>query len=356
MRNFQSWNDDYYIIHSRKAIARQFDIPEGNLAGYQSFLITPNRFRLDRLNYEAGKARIYPLAETEELEIRGRLNHPILSETHRDRGSIDLRGLVLGFGEKRVMAIVNLTPDSFYPPSRLDESRLDEYFDLIRRSAVDIVDLGGESTRPGSDPVDPDEEWRRLKHPLEMALNKGLKVSIDTYRSEVARQALETGAHMINDVTGLEDDEIGILCKRYGAPLVIMHKKGDFKTMQDNPEYENVILEILHFFYERILKARRIGIEDNIILDPGIGFGKRVEDNLDIIKNLQEFKIGYPLMIGLSRKGFIGRIMNENVDEREISTLIFNTLAFVSGADIVRVHDIETSMKLKRIINELNKV
>ncbi len=351
MLNSQSWKNNFYLVHELSFIRRFFGINEDGLENYCHFLLCPKDKVLDSRGYDSEIFRIIPFNSYEE--IRDYIKY--LDFQNSDiRASMRVANRDLYFRKKNIMVILNATPDSFFPGSRINPNDIGYTVEKLKKLNVDIVDIGGESTRPGSDPVGAEEEWRRIKPVLDAALQKGLTVSVDTYRAEVAEKSLEMGAHIINDVTGMEDEKMAFLTKKYESGLVLMHKKGNFKDMQNNPYYENVILEILSFFYNKILMARKFGIEDRIILDPGIGFGKRIEDNLDIIRFIREFRIGYPLLIGLSRKGFIGRIMNEKVEERAISSLIFNSISLMNGADIIRVHDAEENLKLIKIINEMN--
>ncbi len=351
MLSSQSWKNNLYFIHDASFIEKFFGIAQNEIEGYCHFLLCPSNKTFDSRGFNAGSFRIIPFNKYQEvndyIKDIGYVNKNM-------RTQMSIRDKLLSFERKNIMVILNATPDSFFPGSRLDPNDIESSIEKIKNSKVDMVDIGGESTRPGSNPVGAEEEWRRIKPVLETALQKGLTVSVDTYRPEVAEQALEMGAHIINDVTGMEDERMALLTKKYGSGLILMHKKGNFKDMQENPYYDNVILEILSYFYERVSLARKYDIEDKIILDPGIGFGKRMEDNLDIIRFIKEFKIGYPLLIGLSRKGFIGRIMNESVEERALSSVIFNSIALMNGADIIRVHDLEENLKLIKIINEIN--
>ncbi len=351
MHNSQSWKNNFYIIHNSKFIQRYFNIQETQLKGYCNYILCPKQDHSCKGVIETDLFNILPFNDLNEVDNLILREIPLYN---KKRETMKIRNREISLTKKNLMAIVNATPDSFFPGSRVDINGLEDKMNFLKKMNIDIVDIGGESTRPGSDPVGPEEEWRRIKPVIEVALEKDLTVSVDTYRPSVASSALDMGAHIINDVTGMENEEMAILSKKYESGLVIMHKKGTFKNMQDNPYYDNVILEILDFFYSRIHIAMKYGIEDNIILDPGIGFGKRIEDNLNIIRYLEEFNIGYPLLIGLSRKGFIGSIMNEKVEERGFSSSIFNTISLINGADIIRVHDVEENLKVIKIINKLN--
>jgi dihydropteroate synthase len=252
-----------------------------------------------------------------------------------------------------LMGILNVTPDSFFDGGKFStrENGLAHAFDLIEEGA-DIIDIGGESTRPYSSPVSVDEELERVIPFIEgIRAHSDIFLSIDTRKGGVAREALTAGASMINDVSGLSFDEgLARVAAAAGVPIIVMHSKGTPEKMQRNPYYDDVVGEILDFFAGRILFAKGEGIaEENIILDPGIGFGKRVQDNLRIVKELKRFKdLGRPVAIGTSMKSFIGRVTQvETSAERLEGTLATVVLSCMNGADIIRVHDVA---KAKRVI------
>jgi len=243
-----------------------------------------------------------------------------------------------------LMGVINITPDSFSNDglyARPTEEIVGKALKLIRDGA-DIIDIGGESSRPGARPVRLAEELKRTI-PLIRALSKRTKtpISIDTRKPDVAEQALDSGACIINDITGLRDSKMLKVASRYKAAVVIMHMKGTPSDMQINPEYSSVIDEIIEFFRGRIEKALQGGIaKDKIILDPGIGFGKTAEHNLEILRRLKEFKIlGMPILIGTSRKSFLGKILNAPPQGRIYGTVSSCILAVRNGANILRVHD-----------------
>jgi dihydropteroate synthase len=257
-----------------------------------------------------------------------------------------------------IMGVLNLTSDSFYPASRLEtlESACAQAEHMIAAGA-DILDIGGESTRPGSDPVTAEQELQRVI-PIIQELNKNhsILISIDTCKLTVAQAALEAGADMVNTVCGLkDDDDFARFTAEQDVPVVIMHMRGTPKNMQNDPSYENTILEIKKELEELVRHALVCGMSpERIIIDPGIGFGKGLKDNLLIIKHLQEFKtLGYPLLIGLSRKSFIGLVLDKPVEQRLIGTVTANTVAALNGADIVRVHDVEQAVEMKKIIRAI---
>jgi dihydropteroate synthase len=214
---------------------------------------------------------------------------------------------------------------------------------LISEGA-DIIDVGGESTRPGSDPVPMEEEIRRIL-PVISGLRKHTKslISVDTSKSEVALAAITGGADIINDISALRNDPKMIsVAAQTGAPVILMHMKGTPKTMQRNPRYENVLLEIKSFLEKKIALAVENGIDrEKIIIDPGIGFGKRFEDNLTLIRNLNDFAtLDQPILVGISRKSFIGKILDLPPGEREEGTLASAIISVIQGAHILRVHEV----------------
>lgn len=244
-----------------------------------------------------------------------------------------------------IMGILNVTPDSF-SDGGLHYNLEDAVAHALKMAeeGADIIDIGGESTRPGSEPVSLKEELRRVI-PVIKAIREesDIPISIDTYKAEVAEEALLAGADMVNDISALRfDEEMKDLVAKYQIPVVLMHMQGTPKTMQENPTYTDVVVEISAFFKERIAEACAAGIsEDNVIIDPGIGFGKRLEHNLEIIRKLAEFKsLGRPILLGTSRKSFIGQITKAPVAERLEGTIASTIIGIMNGADIVRVHDV----------------
>ncbi|MGA2379179.1 MAG: dihydropteroate synthase, partial [Spirochaetia bacterium] len=255
-----------------------------------------------------------------------------------------------------VMGILNCTPDSFYPSSRAAtiKDAMRSAHEMISEG-VDIVDVGGESTRPGAEAVPLEEEIRRVI-PVIQALREDSDViiSVDTRKKEVAGRALDAGADIINDISGLRhNEELARLVARRRVPVVLMHMRGTPKTMQKNPFYKNTISEILRELQPSIAAAIGAGIApEMIIIDPGIGFGKRSQDNLRIIKELASLKsLKFPILVGLSRKGFIGEILDRPVEKRLIGTVTANTLAVLNGANIIRVHDVADAVEMVKIID-----
>jgi len=266
----------------------------------------------------------------------------------RDR-FLDLSGPAL------VMAVVNCTPDSFFSGSRARDVG-----DAVARAlaaeeaGAAVVDLGGESTRPGAAYVDAEEELSRVLPVVEgIRARSRVPISVDTRKALVARAVLEAGADIVNDISALEDDaELGPLCARAGAAVVLMHKKGIPDSMQDAPYYDDVVAEVRGYLEAAAARAESFGIaRDRIAIDPGIGFGKRLEDNLDILAGLAEIgRSGYPVLVGLSRKAFVGALTGRPVDGRLPGTLAANAAAVWGGARILRAHDVAETVDAAKIL------
>ena len=244
-----------------------------------------------------------------------------------------------------IMGIVNVTPDSFSDGGALSgaDDAVERALELESQGA-DIIDVGGESTRPGAKAVGAKEECARVI-PVIKALSKKIRVpvSIDTSKSEVAERALDCGASVINDITGFRQDRRGAgLAKRYKAAVVLMHMKGNPRTMQKAPRYKDLIGEITGVLRKSVEIAKGAGIgDDRIVIDPGIGFGKTAGHNLEILRRLREFKsLGYPILVGPSRKSFIGKITGADIADRVFGTAAASAVAVTNGANIVRVHDV----------------
>jgi dihydropteroate synthase len=252
------------------------------------------------------------------------------------------------------MGILNVTPDSFSDGGKY----LDKDFALAHaikmcEDGADIIDIGGESTRPGADPVSLEDEIDRTI-PVIKSIKKEIPdvlISIDTTKSEVANKALESGASFVNDISALTFDKNMLsIVKKYDAGLILMHIKGIPKNMQDHPDYDDLIGEIYDFLYNQSVASAKKGL-NKIIVDPGIGFGKTVEHNFEILKRLGDFKsLGYPIMIGLSRKSFIGNILDLKIDERDIPTAVLESLAVQNSARIIRTHNVKLAVQSAKIL------
>ncbi|MBU1146801.1 MAG: dihydropteroate synthase [Candidatus Omnitrophica bacterium] len=256
------------------------------------------------------------------------------------------------------MGILNLTPDSFSGDGiHEDVGRAVEQAEKMIDEGADIIDVGGESTRPGAAAVSIEEEIKRVIPVIER-LSKAVSVpiSIDTRKSEVARQALDKGASMINDITGLESDAgMAKLAARYDANVIIMHIKGGPQTMQEKPVYSDLMIEITEKLAGLIKNAEANGVkQENIIIDPGIGFGKTFEHNLEILQNLSYFKaLGRPILVGPSRKSFIGNILGVEPSQRIFGTAAAAAIAIKNGADVVRVHDVREMRQVAMVVDSI---
>lgn len=256
------------------------------------------------------------------------------------------------------MGILNVTPDSFYDGGLYYNREKAERCALeMEEEGADIIDIGGESTRPGSKSIPPEEELKRVL-PVIKKLVKRIKIpiSIDTYKNEVARQALDSGASIVNDITGLKNDKkMAFLIKKYNAGVVLMHIKGTPSTMQKNPEYKNLLGEIMASLRKSISIAKEAGIKDSqIIIDPGIGFGKTAGHNLQLLNRLSEFKsLKLPILVGPSRKSFIGVMLNLPPDERLFGTAAAVCISIYNGANIIRVHDVKEMSQVAQMADAI---
>jgi len=252
----------------------------------------------------------------------------------------------------RVMGIVNITPDSFSGDGMKDTGTAIERALAMEKDGADIIDIGGESTRPGADPVSPKEETARVI-PVIKALSGKLKIpiSIDTRKPEVAEAALKAGASIVNLVGGIRDKKMSRLLAKKGAPVILMHMQGEPSDMQDSPQYRDVMDDIVSELRAQVKLAVEAGIDPRkIAVDPGIGFGKTAGHNLDIVRRLGELRImGMPILIGLSRKSFIGKVLDSEPDDRLEGSLAGAVLAAANGADILRAHDVAETVRAARV-------
>jgi dihydropteroate synthase len=265
------------------------------------------------------------------------------------------RDYTLRFEKTLIMGILNVTPDSFSDGGLFtDIDTAVAYGKRMISDGADLIDIGGESSRPGSAPVSEKEELERVLPLVRRLLDEvSVPISIDTYKPPVADACLKAGAHLINDITGLTNPEMRKVVAKYNAPVVLMHMKGTPKTMQQNPVYQDVLSEIKAFFHEKINTAHKTGIQQ-IIIDPGIGFGKTVEHNLQILKHLEVFKtLGCPVLVAPSRKSFIGVITGLSVQERLEGTIAAISVAVMNGANMVRVHDVKECKRAIQIVDAI---
>jgi len=281
-----------------------------------------------------------------ELEPWGRTLGAALGLPFRSRRPVVVGGVELPLGRRTlVMGVLNVTPDSFYDGGRYADpaAALERAARMVEEGA-DIIDVGGESTRPNAEPVSAEEEMRRVV-PVVSAIASRLKtpISIDTYKSEVAEAALDAGASIVNDISGLRfDAKMARVAAKYSALVVIMHIKGTPKTMQLSPEYGDVVREVREYLQQGCALAEAAGVpRDRIWIDPGIGFGKTTEHNLTLLRELRALRAtGYPVLVGTSNKSVIGNVLGLPVTERKEGTAATVALSIANGAEIVRVHDV----------------
>ena len=273
--------------------------------------------------------------------------------------SLNCKGRLLSLSEPLIMGILNATPDSFYTKGINNSASLllHQAIKMIDEGAS-ILDIGGMSSRPGADPVSEDEELNRVLPAIE-AIRKQLPnsyISIDTYRSNVAKQALVAGADIINDISGGDEDEnILTIAAQNHAPFICMHKKGVPKTMQHNPTYQDVLDEVMTYFIEKIEKFRKFHLHD-VVLDVGFGFGKNLEHNYELLNNLSIFHtLQKPLLAGFSRKSMICKPLHISPEEALNGTTILNTLALTKGCQILRVHDVKEAKECVTLFNLMTK-
>ena len=259
-----------------------------------------------------------------------------------------------------IMGIINANDDSFFSGSRFNGADAVEKIERMIEEGATIIDIGGVSSRPNADVVSCEEELRRIQ-PIadtiqEKKLYEKVLFSIDSYEPKVIEYALKSGFKIVNDITGLANDEVCRVAGKYNAQVVIMHMQGTPQTMQNNPSYTNIIDDIYQFFQERIAKAEKFGIND-ILLDIGVGFGKSLEDNLRLIKHLEHFKsLEKAILVGASRKSMIYKIDGSDVHERLAGTLTLHLEAIKNGASVLRVHDVKEHLQAVKIYKALSKI
>jgi len=267
---------------------------------------------------------------------------------------LNCRGKIIDLDTPKVMGILNLTEDSFYDGGKYpDKISVLKQAEKMLSEGADFIDIGAQSTRPGARYISGNEEWTRLSVTLSEIRSTFPKaiLSVDTFRADVARKAIEEGVDIINDISSGDFDEAMFsVIAHYKVPYIMMHIKGTPENMQINPIYEDVVKEILYFFSVRIEKLKLMGVSD-IIIDPGIGFGKTVAHNYEIIKNLDFFTLtGYPILIGLSRKSLINKVLNISPKEALNGTAVLNTIALQKGVKILRVHDVKEAVEAVKLM------
>ena len=273
------------------------------------------------------------------------------------RKSINCRGKLIDLGTPKVMGILNLTPDSFYDGGRYSkESEILKRVEAMLIDGATFVDIGAYSSRPGAAHVSPEEERTRLLPALRTLLKefKDLIVSVDTFRSQIARESIEAGASMINDISaGSLDEEMFETIAELQVPYVIMHMRGNPQTMQKETDYDNLVKEIILYFSERVFALRRLGVND-VIIDPGYGFSKTLEQNYELLGRSELLKsLDLPVLTGISRKSMLYRLLGTGPEEALAATLAAQTVALMKGTSILRVHDVREAVESIQIIEKI---
>jgi dihydropteroate synthase len=273
--------------------------------------------------------------------------------------TLNIRGILHALERPWIMGIVNLTPDSFY-----NKSRVQREDDMVKRveemlsDGADLVDLGAYSSRPGAIHISEQEEWERLQPAIKVILRNYPEtlISVDTFRSSIARKAYEEGASMINDISGGQiDDNMFKTISEIKLPYILMHMRGDPRTMNTLTTYDNLFKEMINYFESRILELKSSGVND-IIIDPGFGFAKSLDQNYELLKNLTYFEVlGYPLLVGLSRKSMIFKQLGVQPSEALNGTIALNTVSLLKRASILRVHDIKEAKEVVNLVAKLRQ-
>lgn len=271
---------------------------------------------------------------------------------------MNCNGKLITFDTPKVMGILNITPDSFYSKSRIEEKNLLQTAEQMLIDGATFIDIGGYSSRPNAAEVTQAEEIQRVIPTIEKLVSyfPDIQISVDTFRSEVARLSLEAGAKIINDISASElDPQMWNIVKKYQVPYIVMHMRGTPQNMQQNTEYQDITKEILYYFSEKKEQARKYQLND-LIIDPGFGFSKTLSQNYELIQHLNLFKtLGCPILVGISRKSMIYKLLETSPEEALNGTTVLHTFALLNGADILRVHDVKQAMECIKIVKELQK-
>lgn len=273
--------------------------------------------------------------------------------------SVRSKGRLIHFNEPHIMGIINCTTDSFYAGNRLLEHDWKKMVEKHIQEGATIIDVGGQSTRPGSERITAEEEIQRVIPAINYIRTKypTIIISIDTFYSEVAEQAVLAGADMINDVTGgSKDENIFQVAGRMQVPYILTHLKGELDNMQENPTYEDLITEMLQYFIDKIEICKAAGIQD-IILDMGFGFGKTLDHNYQILHSLKSFKIfKRPILVGVSRKSMVQKLLGVDASAALNGTTVLHTIALQKGVEILRVHDVKEAREVREIVSKINSL
>jgi len=273
--------------------------------------------------------------------------------------TFNFKGILRSFPQPLVMGIINVTPDSFYKNSRFQEvEEILAKVNQMNSDGADIIDIGGYSSRPGAADISEDKEISRVVPVIKKIHERfpGLLISIDTFRSNVAEEAVKSGASIINDISGgLQDVKIFNVAARYNVPFILMHMKGTPQTMMSHTNYENPVKEISFYFSAQIEKAKNAGVKD-IILDPGFGFSKTIDQNFELLNQLEQFRLfDLPILVGISRKATIYKTLGILPEESLNGTTVLNTVALLKGASILRVHDVKEAKEAVNLVSRLNR-
>lgn len=271
---------------------------------------------------------------------------------------LNCSGKLLDLSAPVVMGILNITDDSFYDGGRFtDKEKMLAHTGKMLEEGAAIIDVGGQSTRPGAKRVDKKTEAERVIPALQLLKNKfpGAIFSVDTFYASVTEAAIKEGASIVNDISGgTMDSKMFEIIAHYKVPYILMHMQGTPETMQKNPSYKNVTAEVMDYFSKKISTLRSLGVND-IIIDPGFGFGKTIEHNYSLIENLELFRIfELPILCGLSRKSMVGKVLNISPEDALNGTTVLNTIALMKGVSILRVHDVKEAVEVVKIVNSLH--
>ena len=272
--------------------------------------------------------------------------------------TINVGGNLMDLGEPQVMGILNITPDSFYSASRKNtEGEIEERVERILAEGGSIIDIGAYSSRPGADNISPEEEMKRLRGALRIlrSVAPDAVVSVDTFRADVAKMCVEEyGVQIINDISGGElDSKMFETVAALGVPYILMHMKGNPQTMQVEPHYDDLLSEMLQYFGHKVQQLHELGVKD-IILDPGFGFAKTLEHNYELMNRMQDLQVlGLPMLVGVSRKSMIYKLLGGAPEGALNGTSVLNTLALLKGASILRVHDVKEAVEVVQIVKKM---
>ncbi|MET4083478.1 dihydropteroate synthase [Pedobacter sp. UYP30] len=280
-------------------------------------------------------------------------------KTLDSKKSLNLNGKIISLETPKVMGILNLTPDSFFAASRTTSAnQILKKVDQFLNEGATFIDIGGYSSRPKAENISTAEEIERVIDAITLIVKHFPEaiLSIDTFRAEVAAQAVNAGAHLINDISaGTLDEKMFATVAKFNVPYIMMHIQGTPQTMQEDPYYKNVVLDVLDFFVEKTSELHSLGVKD-IIIDPGFGFGKTLAHNYTLLRNLDDFKIlGLPVMAGLSRKGMVYNPLKTTAQQALNGTSILNTIALQNGASILRVHDVKEAVECVQLMKLLTQ-